>query len=132
MPKPSKQPSAELLSIAAVAQRARWREADARVVVAAWKASGLSIRDFATHHGLPHKRLERWAYTLRKKDTPKTEAPLRFVPVEVSAPTETRPSAKGKPNADSMELALPTGIRVTVGAGFDPLALKRLLETVGC
>ena len=33
---------------------------------------------------------------------------------------------------DTMDLVLPAGMRVVLGAGFDTAALKRLLEAVGC
>ena len=43
--------------IAAVVGRRYWREAEARVVVEAWRASGESLAGFARRHGLGAPRI---------------------------------------------------------------------------
>lgn len=50
-----------------VAGRRRWRDAQAKVVVDAWKQSGMSLQSFAAEHGIHHKRLERWSARLRQR-----------------------------------------------------------------
>lgn len=132
MPKRQRQRATQPISLAAAARRRRWREEHARVVVTAWKDSSLTMREFAARHGVPQKRLERWSCKLRKREKSQPEAPLHFLPVEVVASAAAPTSAVVKHGADSMELALPSGIRVTLGTGFDATALKRLLEAVGC
>ncbi len=132
MPKRSRQPAAHQNLLTAVAHRSRWREEHARIVVAAWKDSGLTMREFAGRHGVPQKRLERWSCKLRKRENSQPEAPLHFVPVEVAATATVRTSVDEQHRADFMEVALPTGIRVSLGAGFDADALRRLLLVVGC
>ena len=132
MPKIQRQRAAEPISFAAAARRRRWREEHARVVVTAWKDSGLTMREFAARHGVPQKRLERWSCKLRKRGKCQPEAPLQFLPVEVVASAAAPSRTDTQHGADCMELALPTGIRVTLGTGFDATALKRLLEAVGC
>lgn len=129
MPKKSRKPAAKPITLAAAARRRRWREEHARVVVAAWQESDLTMREFAGRHGLPQKRLERWSCKLRKKAKARLETPLQFIPVEVAAAAV---NASGSRGADAIELALPTGVRITVGSRFDMGALKRLLEAVGC
>lgn len=58
-----------------------WREADARVVLDAWLASGASLDAFAAGHGLHLWRLERWRRRLHP-DRQAEVAPV-FFPVEV-------------------------------------------------
>ncbi len=132
MPRQPRHPAAQQNLLTAAAHRSRWREEHARVVVAAWKDSGLTMREFAARHSVPQKRLERWSCKLRKRERSQTGAPLRFVPVEIPAPTVCSTNADDQHRTDSMELVLPTGVRVTLGAGFDADALKRLLLVVGC
>jgi hypothetical protein len=132
MPKRPRQQAARPISLAAAARRPRWREEHARVVVAAWRDSGMTMREFALGHGLPLKRLENWCCKLRKKDEAQPKEPLHFLPIKVAAPTEVSPAAGERHGTDTMDLVLPAGMRVVLGAGFDAAALKRLLEAVGC
>jgi len=132
MPKKPRRTTAKPISLAAAARRRRWREEHARVVVDAWQESDLTMREFAGRHGLPQKRLERWSCKLRKKAKARSEAPLQFLPVEVTSSATAAFIAGDRRGVDAMELALPTGIRVTVSSGFDVNALKRLLGAVGC
>ena len=44
-----------------VAARRYWREADARVVVEAWRRSGESLSTFARCYRVHDKRIARWA-----------------------------------------------------------------------
>jgi hypothetical protein len=48
-------------SIAEVVGRRYWREAEARVVVEAWRTSGESLAGFARRHGLGPQRIGWWA-----------------------------------------------------------------------
>ncbi|MFH0902792.1 MAG: hypothetical protein V2A73_19350, partial [Pseudomonadota bacterium] len=120
------------ISLAAAIRQHRWREEHARVIVTAWRDSGLTMREFAGNQGVPLKRLERWSCKLRKVDEARPEQPVRFLPVEISKPVSAPANIDANLYADSMELALPTGIRVTLRTRFDTDALQRLLEVVGC
>lgn len=126
MPRKSKQANPDL-SFLAAGGRQRWSEQHARMVVGAWKNSGLSAREFGARHGMPKKRLESWSSKLGKRDKAAANA-LQFVPVDVV------PAAGGFTHAGPglMELVLPRGIRLTLSSDFDAPALKRLLEVVGC
>lgn len=56
-----------------------WREADARVVIAAWRSSGESLAGFARRTGVDKQRLRRWAARLG----PGRRDAVRFHPVRV-------------------------------------------------
>jgi hypothetical protein len=56
------------------------------------------------------------------------------VPVEVAeapAADAADDDAKPAPGDDRIEIALPDGLLVRVGAGFDAAALRRVLEVLG-
>jgi hypothetical protein len=53
-------------AVAEVAGRRCWREAEARVVVAGWRASGESLTAFARRHGLGPQRIGWWAKARRR------------------------------------------------------------------
>jgi hypothetical protein len=63
----------------------RWREPEARRVVALWRASGLSASGFARANGLAdEQRLSWWRKRLEKKGEPTALAPLTFIPAELT------------------------------------------------
>ena len=66
--------------VAQVAKQRYWREADARVMVEAWRISGGTLSEFADRHGVDPKRIARWAWRLGR---PKPEA-VHFHPVRLS------------------------------------------------
>ncbi len=93
---------------------AYWRAADARYALERWKASGLSLTEFARRHALHVQRLRRWFGDLEKP------AP-RFVKLVVREPKT------------------PSVLRVHVGRAiievppdFDAQALERLVEVFAC
>jgi transposase-like protein len=63
----------------------RWRDPHGRAALAAWQASGLSVRAFARQHGLRDKRLYRWFRRLGAWP-PSPPKPPAFVEVVVPAP----------------------------------------------
>ena len=103
----------------------RWREKDARVVLAAWRASGQRLGTFARVHGFEDQRLRWWRDRL--DDQP------ALLPVRV---LEGRVDAATQPTTGSvMEIALETGRRVRVTPDFDEpavLRLVRILEDEAC
>lgn len=67
----------------------RWREADARRVLARWCESGLSATAFARVNGLANpNRLCWWRKRLTKSDVPRL-APLTFIPAAVTGAVGT-------------------------------------------
>ncbi len=112
----------------AVARKGYWRDADARLVLGAWRTSGQTICSFAAAHGLRAPRLVRWAARLgvsqslprKGSEQQSTSAvKLRFHPVEVVG--------GGGVRWDVIELVLVDGRRVRVPAGFAAEDLARLL-----
>jgi transposase-like protein len=63
----------------------RWREPEARRVVALWRASGLSACAFARANGLTdEQRLSWWRKRLEKTGETTALAPLTFIPAELT------------------------------------------------
>lgn len=63
----------------------RWREPEARRVVALWRESGLSACAFARANGLAdEQRLSWWRKRLEKKGETTALAPLTFIPAELT------------------------------------------------
>ena len=94
-----------------------WREEDARAVLETWAASGTSLTAFARAHGLSPARVLRWERRLRQEPSE-----LTFHPIElVSAPGRER---------ESLELVVRGDRRIVIGADFDAVLLRRLVETV--
>ena len=89
----------------------RWTEEDGQVATAAFRASGLSVAEFAEQHGLHAKRVERWVARL-------ASSPL-LLPVDV------RPTATPR----LVEIAL--GARILrVPTDLDDAQLARLVRIV--
>ena len=109
-----------------VADRRYWREADARVLVEAWRSSGETLSGFARRHGVEPRRLARWVSRLPRVG----EGSLRFHPVRlVESPLGTGGWAP-------IEIQLAGGRRVRVPRGFETEDLRRVLavleETATC
>ena len=103
-----------------LAGRRYWREAEAQVVVEAWKRSGDPLSKFVKHHGIRRGRVVRWASRLRKKST---AAPVRFFPVRLS---ERGASSGGA----QIEIELGSLRRVRVAPGFAADDLRRVLAVL--
>ena len=97
-----------------------WSEADGRAALAAFEASGLTRAAFRRETGISTQRLKWWRQRLGA--TSESIGRIEFVPVEVAPRTTTGDDA-------TMEIVL-AKIRVRVGPGFEPGALRRLLEVL--
>lgn len=103
-----------------VAERVYWREADARIVVEAWRNSGEGLSAFARRQRVERKRLARWVRRLERAGV----RPLHFHPVRlVGRPPE---SGGGAP----IEIQLAGGQRVRVAHGFEAEDLSRVLAVL--
>ena len=72
-------------------QRSGWRvwtEAEARTVVADWKASGESGTAYGARHGFSAKRLSRWAALLSVAPSPAASATKQLLVDECREPVE--------------------------------------------
>ena len=100
-----------------VVERPYWREAEARVVVEAWRTSGEALVGFARRYGIEPGRVARWAARLEGAATP-----MRFHPVRL---------AEGAPGAgEAIEIHLAGGRRVRVAPGFQAEDLRRVLAVL--
>lgn len=112
----------ERSSISKVAKRRRWREADGRAVVQAWRSSRLSVSEFARRLGVDEQRVRWWKGRLAG---PEGEHPVRFHPVKV-----TQVSARA-----AIEIHV-AGFRVVAGPGVAAEDLRSVLsairETAAC
>ena len=109
-------------------KQVRWRPEQAKLIVDAWKASGQSMDAFTEKHGIAFDRLNKWAQRFQRQKRPGFTQKLNFLPVKV---TEPKPLGTPMPE-DSMDIRLPTGLTVSIRPGFDPAAVKTLIETLGC
>ena len=134
MPRARNRKPSNPLSLATDAGLRRWRAEHARVAVAAYRDSGLTIREFSERHGFPRKRLERWSCKLRKLDAEVSmdTDPVSFLPVTVTNPTPVFSEGSSPSSTGPIELTLASGIRVHLRPNFDSDALRRLLEVVEC
>jgi hypothetical protein len=104
------------------AKRGYWREADARVLIEAWRSSGEPLTRFARRHGVRRRRLARWLSRLERAGSRQ----LNFVPVRVVAPE----SALGNGVGAAIEIQLARGVRVRVPGGFAPEDLRSVLSVL--
>lgn len=107
MPKPS---------AAARPPRRRWKIADARSVLTALNASGLSLNEFAHREGLEVQRLRRWQRRLARAGRGQAKSPELI---------EIRPR-----HAEPVEIVLASGRVLRVSETIDVAALARLVAAL--
>ena len=85
--------------VAQVSRRGYWREAEARVMVEAWRSGGETLSEFAARYGVDPKRIARWASRLERPRAEKVQFhPVRVVGVEpAGAPTLSQALQAGQP-----------------------------------
>ena len=96
---------------------AQWSEHEARSVLQAWRASGVSIERFATSRGLVPQRLRWWKRKLAGSETVRS-AGAGLLPVRIVDATRGTP----------IQVILPNGHIVRVGRGFDEETFARVME----
>ena len=96
------------------AERARW--------IGRYRASGLSLKQFAERHGLSPGQLHYWVYQSPKREKASRSVPI-FQEVRLSAPAVT-------PGAWSAEVGLPDGTIVRLVRGTDVDWTKALVESL--
>ena len=98
-----------------------------------WRESGLSRGEYCARQGLSRRTFGWWAWRLARDDRGDAErgAP-RFLAIETepSAPDAAVMTASA-PGGPSIEIALPDGVAVRVGADVDVAALRRVLQALG-
>ena len=106
--------------ISRVVQQRRWREADARLVITASRASGKPLASFAREYGLKPRRIWRWAALLKEQ----SRGTVHFHPVRLIEP------GRGDYRPDAIEVMLVDGRRVRVPEGFVADDLRRVLAVL--
>ena len=94
------------------------------------EASGLSVRDWCRRHDIPERQFHRRRLTLLgPRRTPPTARPTPAPRPSTSTPTPAfvPPHLAAEPTAD---IALPSGVVVTVPLAADPTLVARLVAAV--
>ena len=116
-----------------------WHEREARVVLAAWEASGESLGTFARRHGLGESRLDHWRRRLRGQAAARVEMmgqEVSFLPIHVveriggGRDVGTRTRSKPYRAEERLEIVLAGGRVILVPDGFEPSTLARLVQTL--
>jgi hypothetical protein len=97
----------------------RWRAADAREVLDAHRASGMSLVSFARRERLTLSRLTWWRRQLRER----ASVPVRLLPVAISTPGLGRPTS-------SVEIVVRGGRVIRVMGTFDTEVLGQIVQTL--
>ncbi|MCB9583741.1 MAG: transposase [Polyangiaceae bacterium] len=95
--------------------RRRWSDADARVVLAALEASGLSVNAFAAREGLDPQRLYYWRKRLDG------DSALAVSPTFVEVPRH---------GPEPVEIALRSGRSLRVRESIDVATLRRFVAVL--
>ena len=90
-----------------------WRER-----IAEQQRSGMSVQQFCENQGLTEQSFYVWRKRLRQQES------VRFALVE-RGPAGQQPATE-----PDLELVRATGELLRIGAGLDPLALRRVLEAL--
>ena len=104
-----------------VAAHRYWREADARVMVEAWRHSGTSLSAFARRYEVHGKRIARWASRLEASP----RRAVRFHPVRL-----VPAAGRDRPGGAALEVVLPDGRSVRVLPGFAAADLQQVLRVL--
>jgi transposase len=103
-----------------------------------WKDSGLSAKEFAAETGINARSLVWWRWEFSKGDTAPKQRRRRRSP-EAAAVAITKPPARSPMkfvelmapvSRDSLEVILPSTMRICVRPGFDAATLGRLLDVL--
>jgi transposase-like protein len=118
--------------ITGVERRRRWRDEDKLRVLAEAEQPGARTSEVARRHDISRGLLWYWRRQLRQGRLMVHNAPEpMFLPVQVSDPIHPGPAAAAAAVADArIEIALPDGTCVRVGADVDAAALRRVLSVL--
>jgi transposase len=110
-------------------RRRRWSSEDKRRIVAETFAPGASVSIVARRHDLNANMLFTWRREARRAPPPMIEGPVAFVAAEIAGELSSAASATSVAGG-RMEVALPGGERVIVGADVDAAALARVIKVL--
>jgi transposase len=112
-------------------RRRRWGSEEKSSIVAETTVPGAKVSEIARRHGISRGLLYTWRREAGQQATASTLPEL--VPVVIANPVgETLPSARerqsaGAKPAGTIEIALPSGVRVTVRGRVEERALRAVL-----
>lgn len=103
-----------------------------------WKDSGLSGKEFAAETGINARSLSWWRWHLSKEEAgpkPRRRRRSREAPAVAMTKPPTLSTMKfvemaAPLSGDSLEVVLPSMIRIGVRPGFDAVTLGRLLDVL--
>ena len=94
--------------------RQRWLER-----IQAWEQSGLTQKAFCKQHRLGLASLQRWRRLFRTEQSSNNPTPVALLPVSVK---ETNPA--------NLTVVVNDTLRIEIPAGFDPNALRQIIEVL--
>ena len=109
----------------------RWPEALKREIVAATYLPGASVSVVARQYDVNANQVFGWRRRFIEAGEPPPPPPSEpgLLPVMI-APEPDVVSAPSPTDSDTIEIEVPDGCRVRVGASFDARALKRVLDVL--
>ena len=98
--------------------------------VEAWRASGLTAKEFCAKHDLRLSGLRYWTY--RRRATDREGSLVKLVPVTVKPKAETAPPSPSEIERSNPALTVELGeARISVPTGFDRGTLRAVLDVLG-
>ena len=110
-------------------RRRRWSADDKRRIVAETFEPGASVSIVARRHDLNANMLFTWRREVKRAPPLMIEAPVAFVAAEIAGEPSSAASAPSIV-AGRMEVVLPGGERVIVGADVNGAALARVIKAL--
>ena len=124
------------MDIETVVAKRYWREADAKIVINAWRTSGLTIAGFARKHGCSTERIGRWAAHIATRDGAAMGSMPARTPLQSAAPEPAPPGLRfielvrpASAPAPVIEVAVGRAV-VRVPAGFDTATLQQIVAVL--
>ena len=117
--------------ISGVERRRRWRAEDKLRVLAEAEEPGARTSEVARRHDISRGLLWYWRRQLRqgRLAVADTQVPV-FLPLQVSGEVPPGPVAPAAATDPRIEITLPDGTLVRVGADVDAVALRRVLSVL--
>jgi transposase len=114
-------------------RRRRWSVDEKLRIVAETHEPGASVRAVAARHDVYPNLLRTWRRQVREGRLV-AAPPARFMPIRVAetAPTapQIAPSRQERTVAETIEIALPDGLRVRIGNDVSLVALRRIMKVL--
>ena len=112
------------------ARRRRWSAAEKLRIVAETHEPGTTIRAVAARHDVYPSLLRTWRRQAREGQFV-TQSMAHFVPVRLSdAPPPKSPLVAEPAPAGLIEVVLPDGVRLRLGADISTIALRRVIAVL--